>query len=142
MIHNLNSDAGLCNGTQLRLVSLRERSIEACVMSGPYKGSNVFIPRVIFYTEDYDKEFPFKMKRKQFPVVPAFTMTINKAQGHSIYHVGIYLETPVFAHGKLYVALSRVTSRKAIKIAVNPEAIDEDGRVHTNNIVYREIFQN
>ena len=37
MIRNLNSDAGLCNGTRLRVVSLRERSIEATIMSGPFK---------------------------------------------------------------------------------------------------------
>ncbi|POM72471.1 Helitron helicase-like protein, partial [Phytophthora palmivora] len=129
MIRNLNSDAGLCNGTRLRVVSLRERSIEATIMSGPVKGKRVFIPRI-----------PFKLRRKQFPVVPAFAMTINKAKGQSIHHVGIYLESPVFAHGQLYVALSRVTSRKAIKIAVDPEAIDEDGNIHTKNIVYREIF--
>ncbi|OWZ01497.1 Helitron helicase [Phytophthora megakarya] len=61
-------------------------------------------------------------------------MTIYKAQGQSIHHVGIYLESPVFAHGQL------VTSRKAIKIAVDPSAIDENGNVHTKNIVYREIF--
>ncbi|OWZ04997.1 Helitron helicase, partial [Phytophthora megakarya] len=57
--------------------------------------------------EDDDKEFPFKLRRKQFPVVPAFAMTINKAQGQSIHHVGIYLESPAFTHGQLYVALSR-----------------------------------
>ncbi|POM74430.1 Helitron helicase-like protein [Phytophthora palmivora] len=140
MIRNLNSDAGLCNGTRLRVVSLRERSIEATIMSGPFKGKRVFIPRIIFYNEDDDKEFPFKLRREQFPVVPAFAMTINKSQGQSIHHVGIYLEFPVFAHGQLYVALSRVTSRKAIKIAMNLEAIDEDGNIHTKNIVYREIF--
>ncbi|OWZ09159.1 Helitron helicase [Phytophthora megakarya] len=101
MIRNLSSDAGLCNGTRLRVVSVRERSIEATVMSGPSKGNAVFIPRIVFYTEDDDKEFTFKLKRKQFPVVPAFAMTINKAQGQSIHHVGIYLESPVFAHGQL-----------------------------------------
>ncbi|POM79144.1 Helitron helicase-like protein [Phytophthora palmivora] len=140
-IRNLNSDAGLCNGTRLRVVSLCERSIEATIMSGPFKGKRVFILRIIFYNEDDDKEFPFKLRRKQFPVVPAFAMTINKAQGQSFHHVGIYLESPVFAHGQLYVAFSRVTSRKAIKIAVDPEAIDEDGNIHTKNIVYREIFE-
>ncbi|POM58552.1 Helitron helicase-like protein [Phytophthora palmivora] len=68
-------------------------------------------------------------------------MTINKAQGQSIHYVGIYLESPVFVHGQLYVALSRVTSRKAIKIAVDPEVegIDEDGNIHTKNIVYRDF---
>ncbi|POM71596.1 Helitron helicase-like protein [Phytophthora palmivora] len=74
---------------------------EATVMSGPPKGNNVFIPHIIYYTEDDDKEFPFKMKRKQFPVVPAYAMMINKTQVQSIYHVGIYLESPVFAHGAI-----------------------------------------
>ncbi|OWZ22794.1 Helitron helicase [Phytophthora megakarya] len=140
MIRNLNSDAGLCNGTWLRVVSLRERSIQATIMSGPFKGMMVFIPRIIFYSEDDDKEFPFKLRRKPFPVVPAFAMAINKAQGQSIHHVEIYLVTPVFAHGQLYVALSRVTSRKAIKIALDPSSIDENGNIHTKNIIYREIF--
>ncbi|OWY98859.1 Helitron helicase, partial [Phytophthora megakarya] len=54
MIRNLNSDAGLCNGTRLRVVSLRERSIEATAMSGPAKRNTVFITRIIFYTEDDD----------------------------------------------------------------------------------------
>ncbi|OWZ01734.1 Helitron helicase [Phytophthora megakarya] len=104
-------------------------------MSGPAKGNTVFIPRITLYTEDDDKEFPFKLKRKQFPVVPAFAMTINKAQGQSIHHVGIYLESH-----HLCLRTVNFTSRKAIKIAVDPEMIDEDGRVHTKNIVYREIF--
>ncbi|OWZ20553.1 Helitron helicase [Phytophthora megakarya] len=114
MIRNLNSDVGMCNGTRLRVVSLREGSIEATIMSGPFKGKTVFIPRIIFYSEDDDKEFPFKLLRKPFPVVPAFGTPINKAQGQSIHH--------------------------AIKIAVDPSAIDETGNIHTKNIVYREIF--
>ncbi|OWZ01496.1 Helitron helicase [Phytophthora megakarya] len=54
-------DAGLCNGTRLRIISLRERSIEATIMSGLFKGKPVFIPRIIFYSEDDDKGFPFKL---------------------------------------------------------------------------------
>ncbi|OWY90808.1 Helitron helicase [Phytophthora megakarya] len=100
MICNLNSDAGLCNGTRLRFASLRERSIEATVMPWPVNRNTMFIPRNISYTEDDDKEFPFKLKRKEFPVVPPFAMTINKAQGQSSHHVDIYLESSVSAHGQ------------------------------------------
>ncbi|KAK1929730.1 ATP-dependent DNA helicase PIF1 [Phytophthora citrophthora] len=110
-------------------------------MSGTRRGQRVFIPRIMFLSDDEDKEFPFTLRRKQFPVVPAFAMTINKAQGQSIHNVGIYLKSPVFAHGQLYVALSRVTSRKAIKIAIDSRAFDDSGAAHTKNIVYREIFQ-
>ncbi|GBM84171.1 hypothetical protein AVEN_126513-1, partial [Araneus ventricosus] len=35
-------------------------------------------------------------------------MTINKSQGQTFDHVGIYLDKPVFSHGHLYVALSRL----------------------------------
>ncbi|POM73709.1 LOW QUALITY PROTEIN: Helitron helicase-like protein [Phytophthora palmivora] len=141
MIRNLNSADGLCNGTRLRVVALRETSINATIMTGSQRSKRVFIPCIVFFRNDEDIEFPFRLRCKQFPVVPAFTMTINKAQGQSIHHIGIYLESPVFAHGQRYVALSWVTSRKAIKIAIDPEAIDEDGNMHTKNIVYREIFQ-
>ena len=33
-------------------------------------------------------------------------MIINKAQGHSINNLGVYLPQPEFSHGQLYVALS------------------------------------
>ncbi|OWZ03970.1 Helitron helicase [Phytophthora megakarya] len=53
MTRNLNSDAGLCNGTRLRV----ERSIEATIMSGSFEGKTVLIPRIIIYSEDDDKAF-------------------------------------------------------------------------------------
>jgi ATP-dependent exoDNAse (exonuclease V) alpha subunit len=43
-------------------------------------------------------------------------MTINKAQGQTLEFVGIQLETQPFAHGQLYVALSRVGSPDRIKV--------------------------
>jgi ATP-dependent exoDNAse (exonuclease V) alpha subunit len=60
--------------------------------------------------------FPFKFKRKQFPIRLSFAMTINKAQGKTIPIVGVYLPEPVFSHGQLYVALSRATAKSNIKI--------------------------
>ena len=65
-------------------------------------------------------------------------MTINKAQGQTIPHMGLYLPDHVFTHGQLYVALSRVQSKDNIKILVRKGK--KDGEVYTKNIVYKEIF--
>lgn len=46
-------------------------------------------------------------------VCVAFAMTIAKSQGQTCKgRVAVYMPEPVFEHGSLYVALSRVTMRK------------------------------
>jgi len=48
-------------------------------------------------------------------------MTIKKIQEQSLKHVGVYLPTPIFSYGQLYVAISRVISRKGLKILITNE---------------------
>ena len=78
----------------------------------------------------------FIIKRVKFLIRSAFAMTINKSQGATLKKVGLYLNDPVFTHGQLYVALSRVASLNDIKIATNStiEGV-------TRNVVYHEIFK-
>ncbi|THU86344.1 hypothetical protein K435DRAFT_868389 [Dendrothele bispora CBS 962.96] len=64
-------------------------------------------------------------------------MSINKSQGQSVDHVGLDLQTDVFTHGQLYVALSRCTSAQRIKV-IFPE---DNENCRTINIVYPEIIQ-
>ncbi|CAG8755950.1 31038_t:CDS:1, partial [Gigaspora margarita] len=52
-------------------------------------------------------------------------MTINKAQGQKIPNMGLYLPKPVFTHGQLYVALSRVQSKDKIKVLVKNGHVEE-----------------
>lgn len=61
---------------------------------------------------------PFTLLRRQFHVRVVFAMTNNKAQGQTMQRVDIYLERPVFSHGQLYVAMSRVGSPDVIRLAM------------------------
>jgi ATP-dependent exoDNAse (exonuclease V) alpha subunit len=83
----------------------------------------------------------FNFKRTQFPLRLSFAMTVNKAQGQTIPHVGVYLLHPVFSHGQLYVALSRATMRSNVKILAAGEMVlsKNSNETYTKNIVYKEV---
>lgn len=72
-------------------------------------------------------------------------MTINKSQGQSLTTVGIWLPQPVFAHGQLYVALSRAGIPANTKILLtnvnNRQGIIENKEgFHTVNVLYKEVL--
>ena len=71
----------------------------------------------------------------------AYALTINKAQGQSLKRVGIWLETPCFAHGQLYVATSRCGNPNDLRFFVNPTVDDPEHPYSTRNVVYDEIFK-
>ena len=75
-----------------------------------------------------------QFKRLQFPILLAFAITNNKAQGQSLELCGIYLLTDCFSHGQLYVACSRVGNPDNLFIYT------ETGT--TKNIVYLQVLEN
>ncbi|XP_073120000.1 uncharacterized protein [Henckelia pumila] len=138
LLRNIDHSLGLCNGTRLIITRLGNHVLEGQILTGSNAGHIVLIPRMSLTPSD--PRLPFKFQRRQFPLIVSYAMTINKSQGQSLSHVGLFLKKPVFSHGQLYVALSRVTSPKGLKLLI----CDADGNQEnsTTNVVFKEVFHN
>ncbi|KAG2210720.1 hypothetical protein INT45_010825, partial [Circinella minor] len=137
LLRNLDSDAGLCNRTKVFVTRLLDWSIGVKKIDQGHEGTEHFLPRINMCTTK--GEYPFILCRRQLPVRLAFAMTIHKAQGQTLEHVGIRLQEGVFAYGQLYVALSRATNPNNIYIAVGMTLFTTT-TPSTDNIVYHEIL--
>ena len=131
LLRNLQN--GLVNGTRMIVRRLHKKVLECEVMVGKLKGEIVFIPRIPMY--DRSNDFPWTMVRLQFPVRLCFAMTIHKSQGQSMDRVGVYIGSRIFAHGQLYVALSRAKTADGLKVYIEGNELDL-----VQNIVYYEIL--
>lgn len=131
LLCNLRPKKGLCNGTRLIITALKQHVIEAQILSGTFAGQKHYIPRIDLHSQTGDTFFT--LRRRQFPIRLCFAITINKSQGQSLNTVGIDLSLPVFSHGQLYVALSRVTNVRRLFIHTTT------GRV-VSNIVYPQVL--
>lgn len=66
-------------------------------------------------------------------------MTINKSQVQSFDSIELYLPTPIFSHGQLYVAVSRVKSKSNLKILIHNK--ENAPCLNTTNVMLKEVFQ-
>jgi hypothetical protein len=136
LLRNLSPASGLCNGTRMIITRMGDRVLEVRLIGGEHDGELAFIPRISLTPSTQTADLSFRFRRRQFPVRLAFALSINKAQGQSVKHVGIDLRIPVFAHGQLYVALSRATTSRNIKILLPENVVDPV----TPNVVYDDVL--
>ena len=83
-----------------------------------------------------EEELAFILIHQQFSMQLYFTIIINKSQEQSLQTVSVDLQTAVFSHGQLYVALSRVTDVGRLTVLNGPGR----GR-HVQNVVYSEVLE-
>lgn len=133
LLRNLDVSEGLCNGTRLIVTELCSNIIKSKIVTGECTGKEVHIPRI---TLDSSKsQLGCTLQRHQFPVRPAFAMTIHKSQGQTFEYVGLDLRTSVFMHGMLYVAFSRVKRKTSLKVL-----LPKENPRYTRNVVWKEVL--
>ncbi len=121
------------NGSIGRIARLSKTSITVSI-----DGTDYAIPKErwekIQYAWDADTE---KIEREvigafeQYPIKLAWAITIHKSQGQTLTDVVIDMRSGAFAHGQLYVALSRCTSLSGIRLKtrIRPSDVIFDPRV-------------
>ena len=122
----------LVTGTRCVAKVLHANIIEAEIIRGPYIGQTVFIPRIPLIPSDQSN--PVVFKRLQFPIKVCFALTMNRIQSQTFTHVGIDFKKQAFSHGQLYVAISRITRPKNLRLHF------PDGNYVARNVVYKEVL--
>jgi hypothetical protein len=125
-----NYKTGVCNGVLCILKAFSRYIAQVQLLTGPRAGSIIPLPRVAFNVAASTSGLPFDFVRTQFPITLAYCVTVHKAQGQTLQTVGLYFTGETFAHGQLYVALSRVGSWERICAT----------RVNFENVVYRFLL--
>ncbi|KAI3744295.1 hypothetical protein L1987_57372 [Smallanthus sonchifolius] len=72
LLRNIDPSHGLCNGTRLICKGFQHNVIDAEIAVGQHIGKRVFLPRIPLCLSE-DDMFPFKLKRKQFPIRLSFS---------------------------------------------------------------------
>ena len=128
IIRNILVSQGIVNGA---LATVTGHSPNAITIRLHSTNKTHVLPRICFPIRISSKK---EATRLQFPVVLAFSATVNKMQGKTTTQIMIDMTQPTFQHGQTYVALSRNRSPQNIYIIY-------DTHTTLTNIVHNEIIQ-
>jgi hypothetical protein len=138
VLRNLSKSNGLATNSRVRILYISQNVIRVQTMSNP--PTRASIPRIRFQFKIFN-ESSFEMTRIQFPLRLAYCMTYNKSQGQTLQKVLLDTVHSPFAHGHLYVALSRVTNYANIRIYCSENNLF-DGKPNVCSVFFPELLQN
>ncbi|PIL35224.1 hypothetical protein GSI_03014 [Ganoderma sinense ZZ0214-1] len=112
LIRNLSIDRGLVKNARVVIKHIGRRLITVRVLRGMRDvnafDEDILIPRISFSATLASGH---TLLRLQFPLAPAYATTFNSCQGLTLDRIAVDLIRPVFSHGQLYTALSRIRHR-------------------------------
>ena len=135
IIFNKNNSPKWINGTSGIIESLGEDIIRVRIIKSA-EIVEVKTEEWKSYQYDYDRDTGKVIEKEvgsfvQFPLQLGYALTIHKAQGKTLDKVIIDMNRGAFAHGQLYVALSRTRQKKDIHLTSRIDECDiiMDGRI-------------
>eukprot|EP00918_Siedleckia_nematoides_P027432 GHVU01059166.1.p1 GENE.GHVU01059166.1~~GHVU01059166.1.p1 ORF type:complete len:812 (-),score=65.24 GHVU01059166.1:740-3004(-) len=134
LLRNLDLVNGLYNGQRMliQIVKALPSLLVCTLLNDPT--TTVFVPKIKLAA---DHRFAgFRWYRLQFPVIPAYALTINKSQGQSVDRAAVYLQEQVFAHGMLYTSGTRCRRPACMRFFLHPSTVNR-----ARNIVYHEVLE-
>jgi hypothetical protein len=131
-----NGDRGIVQSISLYRLGIH-------MITGSCAGRIVHLPRTKFTPASGSMKM--EMSRLQFGVAVAFAITVSKSQSCGFKHVGIWLNDHLFAHGQLYLALSRINvsanGEFTLLFASRNNVMKDERGVFARNLVYEEVLQ-
>lgn len=138
LLRNFSVERGLVKNVRVKIVHLRVgvhivsvKLVRNNSTASPNNDELFLIPRISFTDSLRSGR---TLLRMQFPLAPAYAATFNSCQSLTLDCVAIDLTHPVFSHGQLHTAMSRVRRRDCIMVRV------DDDEVQTSNITYTELL--
>ncbi|KAF9561454.1 hypothetical protein CPC08DRAFT_742543 [Agrocybe pediades] len=131
-MRNFSMDRGLVKNARVMVIAIGSRIVTVKLLQEGHSNEEFLIPRIIFTAVLPSKH---TLMRRQFPLAPAYATTFNGCQGLTLDKIGVDLTRPVFSHGQLYTALSRIRNRHDGAVLLK-----EESGGWTFNVTYDELL--
>ena len=147
LLRSIHPTKGFCNGRRCLLVDIRNNILVLRPLESENDDRHIFVPRIPMECTQSRLGVPFM--RRQYPILLAYYLTINRSQGQTLDVVGLELPTSVFMHGHTYVGCGRTGDPYGLHIYSNQEEFQDiraqylqDGVTYIKNEVWPELLLN